>query len=78
MAAVCNVNNAPLSTKLLASTTLRNILGTKTLAEILSDREHIAENLMAQLDHATDPWGVKVSPIRSKEKQIFFEIRVVQ
>lgn len=30
------------STKLLAQTTLRNILGTKTLAEMLSDREAIS------------------------------------
>ena len=38
MFAVCNVTNAASSTRLLASTTLRTILGTKTLQEILSDR----------------------------------------
>jgi erythrocyte band 7 integral membrane protein len=37
-----NVENAQFSTRLLAATTLRNILGTKTLQEILQDREHIA------------------------------------
>ena len=31
MASVCNVTNASQSTRLLASTTLRTILGTKTL-----------------------------------------------
>jgi len=36
---------------------LRNILGTKTLTEILADREQIATTM---LDDATDPWGVKV------------------
>ena len=61
MAAVCNVQDAAKSTKLLASTTLRNILGTKTLAEILSDRESIGENLLTQLDAATDPWGIEVT-----------------
>ena len=60
MAAVCNVNNAPQATKLLASTTLRNTLGTKTLSEILADREQIAQHMLGSLDHATDPWGVKV------------------
>lgn len=40
---VTNVNDAFYSTKLLAQTTLRNILGTKTLSEMLSEREHIAE-----------------------------------
>merc|ERR1712020_842706 len=33
MAAVCNVQDAAKSTRLLASTTLRNILGTKSLSE---------------------------------------------
>jgi erythrocyte band 7 integral membrane protein len=39
---VINVENAPRSTQLLAQTTLRNILGTKTLSEILTDRESIS------------------------------------
>jgi hypothetical protein len=48
------------STRLLASTTLRNILGTKSLSEILSDRELIAKDILAHLDSATDDWGIKV------------------
>ena len=60
MAAVCNVNNAAVSTQLLASTTLRMVLGTKNLSEILSDREHTANVILEQLDNATDPWGIKV------------------
>lgn len=39
---VVNVEDASRSTKLLAQTTLRNILGTRTLAEMLSDREAIS------------------------------------
>lgn len=39
---VINVEDAASSTKLLAQTTLRNILGTKTLSETLSDRENIS------------------------------------
>ncbi len=38
---VTNVENVRHSTQLLAQTTLRNILGTKTLAEVLADREQI-------------------------------------
>ena len=56
---VTNVEDAHHSTRLLAQTTLRNILGTKTLAEILADREHIASTMQTNLDGATDPWGVK-------------------
>jgi hypothetical protein len=59
MASVCNVTNASQSTRLLASTTLRTILGTKTLQEILADREHTAEIILSQLDQATDSWGIR-------------------
>lgn len=45
---IINVENAHASTKLLAATTLRNIMGTKTLSEVLSDRETIAH--MMQVD----------------------------
>lgn len=44
-------------------TTLRNILGTRNLAEILSDREAISHAMQASLDVATDPWGVKVERV---------------
>ena len=60
MAAVCNVSDYAKSTKLLASTTLRTILGTKILSELLSDREIIAKDILAHLDGATDPWGILV------------------
>uniref|UniRef100_A0A1I7X5X3 PHB domain-containing protein n=1 Tax=Heterorhabditis bacteriophora TaxID=37862 RepID=A0A1I7X5X3_HETBA len=39
---VANVENAHHSTRLLAQTTLRNMLGTRSLSEILSDRDAIA------------------------------------
>ena len=38
---VPNIENVRHSTQLLAQTTLRNILGTKTLAEVSADREQI-------------------------------------
>ena len=58
--AVINVNDYAKSTQLLASTSLRTILGTHTLAEILADRETIAADMLQTLDVATDPWGIKV------------------
>ena len=58
---VKSVENAHRSTQLLAQTTLRNHLGLRNLAEILSERDEIAHNLQESLDVATDPWGVKVS-----------------
>ena len=46
---VANVENAHHSTRLLAQTTLRNILGTKMLHEILSDRESISGSMQVVL-----------------------------
>ena len=43
--AVANVDDYAGSAKLLAATTLRNILGTKTLADILAERESIAHDM---------------------------------
>jgi erythrocyte band 7 integral membrane protein len=60
---VTNVKNTQYATQLLAQTTLRNILGTKTLQEILSDREAIAISMQAHLDEGTDPWVVKVERV---------------
>jgi len=67
---VTNVEDAARSTKLLAQTTLRNILGTKTLAEMLSDREAISHQMQSTLDEATDPWGVKVERVEVKDVRL--------
>lgn len=48
IASVANVSNADFSTRLLAQTTLRNVLGTKNLAELLSDREGIAHSMQVR------------------------------
>ncbi|RWS10156.1 Mechanosensory protein 2-like protein [Dinothrombium tinctorium] len=61
--AVTNVEDYGRSTRLLAATTLRNVLGTKNLSEILSERETISHMIQSSLDEATDPWGVKVERV---------------
>ncbi|CAF1198221.1 unnamed protein product [Rotaria sordida] len=60
---ITNVANPRVSTQLLAATTLRNILGTKTLQEILTDRENISHLMQTHLDEGSDPWGVKVERV---------------
>lgn len=46
---VTNVEDANRSTRLLAQTTLRNVLGTKNLSEILSDREQISNSMQVKI-----------------------------
>ncbi|RWS24284.1 mechanosensory protein 2-like isoform X2 [Leptotrombidium deliense] len=70
MAAVSNVEDYARSTQLLAATQLRNVLGTKCLADILSERDSISHAIQSGLDEATDPWGVKVERVEVKDVRL--------
>ena len=61
--AVANVDDYSGSAQLLAATTLRNVLGTRNLGDILADREAIAHEMQSGLDEATDSWGVLVERV---------------
>uniref|UniRef100_A0A5K3FS08 PHB domain-containing protein n=1 Tax=Mesocestoides corti TaxID=53468 RepID=A0A5K3FS08_MESCO len=73
--AVTNVEDADRSTRLLAATTLRNVLGTKSLSEILSEREAISNSMQAMLDDATHPWGVKVERVEVKDVRLPLQLQ---
>merc|ERR1711923_81319 len=68
--AVANVDDYSGSATLLAATTLRNVLGTMNLGDILSQRESIAKEMQATLDVATEPWGVKVERVEVKDVRV--------
>ncbi|HLC36164.1 MAG TPA: slipin family protein [archaeon] len=51
----------------IAQTTIREIVGEKSLDELLSQREKIAKRIMEILDKVTDPWGIKVESTELKE-----------
>lgn len=68
--AVTNVEDYGRSTRLLAATTLRNVLGTKDLSQILSERESISHIMQLSLDDATDSWGVKVERVEIKDVRL--------
>merc|ERR1719391_1461207 len=70
LSAICNNDDYNRSTRLLAATTLRNVLGTKNLGEILSEREAIAEAMHHSLELATDPWGVHVDRVEIKDVRL--------
>lgn len=57
------LNHYSRSTKLLAATTLRNVLGTKDMSMLLSDREAITNQIWQLLDDATGPWGIYVERV---------------
>ena len=61
ISAVTNVDDYSGSARLLAATTLRNVLGTRNLGDILSDRESIAQEMQV-----IDPFN----PISEIEKEL--------
>ena len=68
--AIANVDDYRESARLLAATTLRNVLGTKTLGDILSDRDAIATEMQELLIEATEPWGVKIERVEVKDVRV--------
>ena len=68
--AVANVDDYSGSARLLAATMLRNVLGTKNLGDILSERESIAQEMQELLHEATEPWGVKVERVEVKDVKV--------
>ena len=55
----------------------RNILGTRNLSEILSDREAIADSMHYNLEVATDPWGVHVERVEIKDVRLPLQLQRV-
>ena len=67
---MANVDDYGGSARLLAATTLRNVLGTKNLGDILSERESIAQEMQELLFEATEPWGVTVERVELKDVRV--------
>ena len=67
---MANVDDYSGSAQLLAATTLRNVLGTRNLGDILADREAIAHEMQVGLDEATDSWGVLVERVEVKDVRV--------
>ena len=65
--AVVEVQRYEVATSLLAQTTLRDILGTQSLDDLLSKREQLNKSLQTIIDQGTDPWGIKVSAVTIRD-----------
>jgi regulator of protease activity HflC (stomatin/prohibitin superfamily) len=67
---VLEIEDVLAGTSQIAQTTLRSVLGKVELDQLLSEREHLNENLQRIIDDQTEPWGVKVTSVEIKDVEI--------
>lgn len=58
------------ATSQVAQTTLRSILGQVELDDLLTNRDHINQQLQQIIDDLTNPWGVKVTVVEVKDVEL--------
>ncbi len=75
--AIIAVENFYYAVSQLAQTTMRNIVGSVTLDELLTDRETISSKICEVIDKATDPWGIKVENVELKDVSLPEEMKRV-
>jgi regulator of protease activity HflC (stomatin/prohibitin superfamily) len=58
------------ATSLLATTTLRNVVGQSELDELLAHRDKLNDKMQVVVDEGTNPWGIKVSMVEVKDVEM--------
>lgn len=68
--AVVAVENYHYAVLMMAQTTLRDIIGSVELDDLLTRRDEINKRIQKILDEVTDPWGIKVTAVTIKQVRL--------
>ena len=71
------VQNFNYAVSQLAQTTMRNIVGSVSLDELLTEREKLSSEICNIVDKETDPWGIKVENVELKDISLPEEMKRV-
>ena len=75
--AVLAVENFNYAVSQLAQTTMRNIVGSVSLDELLTQRDKLSTEICNIVDEATDPWGIKIENVELKDVALPEEMKRV-
>ena len=75
IAAIVNVEKHLYAMSQLAQTTLRSVLGTVELDDLLAEREKINLRLQEIVDRQSEPWGLKVSLLEVRDVDLPHEMQ---
>ena len=75
--AILAVQNYNYAVGQLAQTTMRNIVGSVSLDELLTEREKLSLEICKIVDAETDPWGIKVENVELKDVALPEEMKRV-
>ncbi len=73
--AALEVGNYMHATSQMAQTSLRGVVGSSSLDELLSNKDKIDGELHTIIDKATDPWGIKVTSVELKHIELTAEMQ---
>lgn len=68
--AILEVEDFYFAVSQLAQTTMRNVVGSVDLDQLLAQREQISNRIEQIVDLATDPWGIKVVSVELKDIEL--------
>lgn len=75
--AVIAVENFYYAISQLAQTTMRNVVGTVSLDDLLTQRDTLSTEICRIIDAASDPWGIKVENVELKDVKLPGEMQRV-